>query len=783
MKHNRLTRLLAVLLAAVLLAGCGKGKKTEDAEKTGDPNTLTHVWRGSALPMPEGLTISGSVQPVWDPERGVLTCAALRGEQVNDEEGYYDYDIVHATLVETSPDGVLSERPGILPDGNLTGFFRENRFFWLSQEVTENSYRVMLQSVDLDTGETTAGDDLVPLFSEPGVLYYTFAVDGDGDFWFTNGREIIAVTPAWTRRASIPVRSGDAQDILTSRDGRVWIAAAGNGRGITVSSADKETGTLRPAITNQTATRVMEGNGEWLFFFADHEGVKGVREENGNLVMEEVVNYDNSAMDYHTITPVALFDGDVMLAVRYDPNTGFIHGIVPAEALFCTRAEDIDISRLKTITVAYTDTLSPAMTAAVNRFREEHVDFRVELEDWTDKGTPGTWGGGAARMTQDIVTGLYKPDILYSATSNTEGSDTAVYIQQAYAKGLYVDLLPYLEADGLADDLFGSVRRTFDDGEGGIWGLASHVMIDEVFVSTPELLGPYAEKGYWNLAEFLDFIETRPEGTEAYNHLTQTTLPSFCEGAFRGFIDLETGTCSFDSPVFVRYLELLRSLPTETDYERHSPYVSLDGNELAELRFAGKLALSRTKKLVFGQTLAIYYGMKDPVLIGNPSPDERRGAGMELVLRDVCVILDTCKERDAAWALLRSLFDADSLNGAPALHSGFREAAEELYAREYVSYFDRSAPSYSHILWDDMKPTDPAALPHPGVVTRFTPEDTARMEEVFENAGSPLAERWNNAAVKIVREEISAFLGGVGTAEECAGKIQSRASIYLAEQH
>ena len=33
----------------------------------------------------------------------------------------------------------------------------------------------------------------------------------------------------------------------------------------------------------------------------------------------------------------------------------------------------------------------------------------------------------------------------------------------------------------------------------------------------------------------------------------------------------------------------------------------------------------------------------------------------------------------------------------------------------------------------------------------------------------------------VVREEIPAFLGGVGTAEDCAKKIQSRVSIWLAE--
>ena len=40
----------------------------------------------------------------------------------------------------------------------------------------------------------------------------------------------------------------------------------------------------------------------------------------------------------------------------------------------------------------------------------------------------------------------------------------------------------------------------------------------------------------------------------------------------------------------------------------------------------------------------------------------------------------------------------------------------------------------------------------------------------------------NDAVFQIVREEISAFLSGVASAEDCAAKIQSRASIWLAER-
>ncbi len=53
--------------------------------------------------------------------------------------------------------------------------------------------------------------------------------------------------------------------------------------------------------------------------------------------------------------------------------------------------------------------------------------------------------------------------------------------------------------------------------------------------------------------------------------------------------------------------------------------------------------------------------------------------------------------------------------------------------------------------------------------------------EWIENAGSPILERTPTDVQNIVNEEMSAFFSGMGTAEDCAGKIQSRVEIWLSE--
>ena len=57
-------------------------------------------------------------------------------------------------------------------------------------------------------------------------------------------------------------------------------------------------------------------------------------------------------------------------------------------------------------------------------------------------------------------------------------------------------------------------------------------------------------------------------------------------------------------------------------------------------------------------------------------------------------------------------------------------------------------------------------------------------ERSCDNGGwYPLTERLAPEISSIIREEISAFFAGVGSAEDCAAKIQSRVSIWLADSH
>ena len=82
---------------------------------------------------------------------------------------------------------------------------------------------------------------------------------------------------------------------------------------------------------------------------------------------------------------------------------------------------------------------------------------------------------------------------------------------------------------------------------------------------------------------------------------------------------------------------------------------------------------------------------------------------------------------------------------------------------------------------DPENPTRDSDLASPGIVVCYTEEDHERLKSWIANAGTPLVSRVPGQVQAIIDEEISAYFGGVGTPEDCAAKIQSRVSIWLAE--
>ena len=71
----------------------------------------------------------------------------------------------------------------------------------------------------------------------------------------------------------------------------------------------------------------------------------------------------------------------------------------------------------------------------------------------------------------------------------------------------------------------------------------------------------------------------------------------------------------------------------------------------------------------------------------------------------------------------------------------------------------------------------------PGEIVTIKDEQAEEMIAWLDSVGTPVYDVLVPAEITaIVDEEISAFLAGTGTADSCAGAIQSRVEIWLAER-
>ena len=172
------------------------------------------------------------------------------------------------------------------------------------------------------------------------------------------------------------------------------------------------------------------------------------------------------------------------------------------------------------------------------------------------------------------------------------------------------------------------------------------------------------------------------------------------------------------------------------------------------------------------------FGTKDWRMIGFPA----EGRNGTYLTTDTCLVMTSfCAAPAEAWEWLRSVMlgEDDDWGFArwSSLKSAFDRRAEELWNTQSLVYFNGQTESYSNY-----EPFTEADLKSPGYICRLGKSDTDRLKTLLDDVlGYPMIDAVPETVTEIANEEVSAFLGGVGTAEDCAKKIQSRVSIWIAE--
>ena len=772
MKKRIFIFLLGVLLF-VSVPSCRKNGNSDPAE---DPNTLpdvlTGIWVGEDLALPEGYetkypTSYTCMSPEIDAETGRITCV-LTGPD-------------GPVLAVLDPErGVADSVPLPVPrDQSLTdGVFHGGDFWYLTKE--KEGGRSYLNRFSQKTGTFEELGEVNSRFpsanSDPDFWLYSLAVDADGCFWLCANREIVVLSRelAFVTSFDIPGARRPEPDpsgsmAIPRKDGVLFCR--------------KETGETNLVPLTEEAYRVVFCPGV-DFLYSSASGIYAVNyRENGEAEIEERMNYRNSSMDPSQCALWQTIGEDVYLFGESVTENGWPRNVLK---LYRSSA-DVSLSSLKVLEIA--QTVSFASERSINdwetlivTYNKTHPDARIILKDYTQYNTGENPDGGMSRLATEITTGIYRPDLILCSGESTELAAIIV------SSGLHADLMPYMEADDTVnpENVFGAVLRMFSDSKGGIWGLPAGINALNSPLTTQAMLDAFApgktEKDGWTLDELLDFAESLPEEVEFFDKLTQQNAEEWLLGANGYSAFIRDGRADFESPAFLRWLEFYRNLPKDTaELKRVSRIASEGESQKYTYLYNGKVACQRSVFTYHG-SFAFFeteFGTKDWRLMGCASDN---GNGTDTTPGGVLVMMDSCRDKDLGWDLIRTLLtEENAFFMIPPLKNKYDEIMAEELNLQYINYFSGSLNSSGR---DPDHPLTEADLTEPGIIVLPDENDIAHIRSLLdENIGKPLLGSVSEDVREIIREEISAFLGGIGSAESCAGKIQSRVSIWLAEHH
>jgi ABC-type glycerol-3-phosphate transport system substrate-binding protein len=210
------------------------------------------------------------------------------------------------------------------------------------------------------------------------------------------------------------------------------------------------------------------------------------------------------------------------------------------------------------------------------------------------------------------------------------------------------------------------------------------------------------------------------------------------------------GMCNFTDSSFLSALEFVGSLPTATYDDAYYAARDTDmasGNFLFVNIWAGGLGN-------FLDPLA-YWGERT-VFVGYPAPS---GSGSIIQpAMELCIFADSA-DISGCWAFLKSFLAMDYQQAVEAEGSGMpiRRGALTRFTEDDISLI---AQAY-------------------GVSEEAVADLAAQAIQTIETA-SVMSSNWS--VFSILQEETRAYFSGDKTAEQTADNIQSRVSIYLAEQ-
>jgi extracellular solute-binding protein family 1 len=551
--------------------------------------------------------------------------------------------------------------------------------------------------------------------------------------------------------------------IAVAADGNIAVTGAGEG-GMEIRFADPstlETVGEPVKLDNFNGSNAMiKGIGDYSLYMSSSTALCGLKDGS----MEEIVNWVNSDINGDYVNSIiALENGDFIVYINdWQANSNS----------FCrlTKRDSSELENTKVITIAvlYPDTI---LTAKVTEFNKSSNEYRFRINDYSqyyayDSETEKATNTPANQLKMDIVAGK-GPDMVYC-------SDYSL-ISSLAPKGTFADLYQFLDSDSSSlsrDDIMPNVLKACEmDGK--------LVSISNFFgVSTWAAKKKYVDKDNWTLDEMIeiyDSLSSKMDFTTNCSKETAFAMLSFADE----FVDYKNGTCSFDSPEFIKILEFCNRFPKQDDlinwetateeemqkyWESQENATRNDKCLISEVYLNELRTYARVKEADFGEDIS---------LVGAPSSN---GTGSMIQLHANFAILESSPSKEACWQLISEFFSEDYYSNnkweLPTRVSEFEKMADDAMSRPY--WLDENGQKQEY---DDTYYINDKEF----IIDPLTKEERDYIVD-FVKSITTIRNYYSFDIDQIINEEVQAFFNGEKTAEETAKMIQNRASIVVSEQ-
>lgn len=388
---------------------------------------------------------------------------------------------------------------------------------------------------------------------------------------------------------------------------------------------------------------------------------------------------------------------------------------------------------------------------AVSSFNALSPDYRIELIDYGAYNEGYDVSIGMTRLNADISAGN-EPDIydLWSLSSANS------YI----SKGLIADLKPWFEMDpeisyeGMIPSAAAALEK-----DGQLYDLVPCFTVTTVF-SSDERIG---QAKHLTVSEFLDLAEqVGAEQMFGAGMSREGFLTRLISYTGTEYVDRVHGTCSFDSPDFIRLLRYVAQLPEEADqtmgdwerifFGRQNLYCTGGGNLIRWISYADSVFGGESRSIGFPSTQGNGVAMTPLIRLGMSAKSE---------------------VQEGVWAFFRYLL-SDSFQYKVSDIPIMQRALDLVIEKWYEEISGETAIGLVGMV-DGQRINTTVPIKQPDEHTK------ERALQII--ASIDCVNEYDSYLFDIIWQEVSAYLGGSKSAEQAAELIQSRASIYLAEQY